>query len=93
MNQFQEIWNEVEELLKEARSYLDIDQSSLSELDDSEFLEYLKHNELELALDELEAISDSFEPPKKFWQCLIKSANLMGLKEHAKRYVELCSHY
>ena len=93
MNQYQQIWDEVSKLLKEARGYLDIENSSVNEINDTELFEYLKHNELELALDEIEAISDSFEVPKQFWQCLIKAANLMGLKEHSKRYVKLSGYY
>lgn len=93
MNQYQHIWDEVTKLLIEARSFLDINNSSVEEIKDSNFVEYLKYNELELALDELEEISDSFEVPKQFWQCLIKAANLMELKEHSKRYVKFRDYY
>jgi len=93
MNQYQKIWDEVSNLLKEAHGYLDRENSSVNEINDNVFFEYLEHNELELAIDEIEAISGSFEVPLQFWQCLIKAANRMGLKEHSKRYVEFSGYY
>ncbi|MCU7885576.1 MAG: hypothetical protein KZQ82_15400 [Candidatus Thiodiazotropha sp. (ex Lucinoma annulata)] len=93
MSQHQKILDEVTVLLKEARTYLDIKNSSVETIDDKEFKGYLKHNEMVLALDEIEAISDSFEVPKEFWQCLLRAANRMNLKEHSKRYVKVVSYF
>ena len=93
MHKYQGIWDEVKKLLIEARGFLNINSSSVYEIDDDEFFEYLKHNELESALDELEEISDSFEVPKEFWQCLVKAANLMDLKVHSKRYLKFRDYY
>ncbi len=84
MNKYQHIWDEIIKLLVEARGFLHVNNSLAEEINDSEFVEYLEHNELELALNELEKFSDSFEVPKQFWQCLIKAANLMELKNAQK---------
>lgn len=86
-------WKEVTELLNEAREILNNCDGSVEFVDDKQFVEYLDHNELELALDEIEAISDSFELPREFWQCLIKASNSMGLKDHSKRYIEVLAYY
>lgn len=93
MNKYKPIWDEVIKLLIEARRFLDINNSSVEEITDGEFFKYLEHNELELALDELEKISNSFEVPKQFWQCLIRTANLMDLKAQSKRYVKFSDYY
>jgi hypothetical protein len=87
------IWIDVKELLNQARAILNNCDGSVELIDDKQFVEYLGHNELELALDEIEAISDSFELPREFWQCLIKASNIMGLKEHSKRYMEFLAYY
>ena len=93
MSQYQEIWDDVTKLLNEARGYLDLENSSVDQINDKEFINYIENNELELALDEIEGLSESFEVPREFWQCLIKAANRMGLKEHSKKYIESISYY
>ena len=93
MSKYQKQWNETAVLLKKARTYLDINNSSVDIINDNEFNEYLKHNELELAIDEIEAMSDSFEVPKEFWQCLLKAADCMNLKEHSKRYIKIVGYF
>ncbi|MBV1928330.1 MAG: hypothetical protein KUG81_02305 [Gammaproteobacteria bacterium] len=79
------LWKEVTEILRQARLTLNDCDGSVDHIDDAQFIEYLDHNELELALDEIEAISDSFELPREFWQCLVKASNSMDLKKHSKR--------
>ena len=94
MSNLKEIWGEVTNLLQEARGYLSPESSLIEEINDSEFRSYLEHNELELALDEIERLSDDFEPlPREFWQCLVKAANRMELSDHSKRYLKLLSYY
>ena len=50
------------------------------------YQEWLEHNELELALDELAGLGEANMAPKAFWQELIAAANNMGLKDRAEAY-------
>lgn len=50
------------------------------------YQEWLEHNELELALDELAGLGEANMAPKAFWQELVAAANNMGLKDRAKAY-------
>jgi hypothetical protein len=86
-------WNLVATHLREARAILDTCDGSLELVEDFRFKEYVGQNELELALDELEGMSDSFELPREFWKNILKAANAMGLHEHSKRYQKFLSHY
>ncbi|MES9991564.1 MAG: hypothetical protein ABW098_06385 [Candidatus Thiodiazotropha sp.] len=88
-----EQWKDVANLLKKAHGLLDISNSSVDVINDSEFMEYLENNEHEHALNEIEAIAESFVVPKAFWQCLLKAANRMQLKAHSKRYVKIVGYY
>ena len=47
------------------------------------YLEYLDHNELELALDELEALAEASKPPKQTWSQLADAAETMDLPARA----------
>ena len=49
----------------------------------SGFEECLRHNEMELALDELEDLGLTNEPPPEFWRQLVQAAENMGLSERA----------
>ncbi len=58
----------------------------------SRYEEYLAHNELELAFEELEQIGTNQDCPRQFWQELLLAAQNMGLENHTarcKRKVEL----
>lgn len=48
--------------------------------------EFLEHNELELALDELEHLGLANNCRGVFWSELLSAAELMGLSAHAIRY-------
>ena len=50
------------------------------------YQEWLAHNELELALDELAGLGEANMAPKEFWHALAAAANNMGLKDRAKAY-------
>ncbi len=50
-----------------------------------EYQGFLDHNELELALDELEAAGES-NSDQRFWNYLILAAENMGLQKHVVRY-------
>jgi hypothetical protein len=47
--------------------------------------DYLDHNELELAFDELESIGDEAHAAAPFWAELAQAAENMGLTQHAAR--------
>jgi hypothetical protein len=47
--------------------------------------EWLDHNELDLALDELELLGEDNSAPAPFWQALRTAAERMGLTQHAGR--------
>ena len=49
----------------------------------SGFEECLRHNEMELALDELEDLGLKNAPPDEFWRQLVRAAENMGLSERA----------
>jgi GNAT superfamily N-acetyltransferase len=48
--------------------------------------EFLEHNELELALDELADVGDGNSPPAQFWRKLGLAAENMGLTQHAAKF-------
>ena len=49
------------------------------------YREYLDHNELELALDELEMLGTMNDVPDDYWSALATAAQVMGLREHEQR--------
>lgn len=49
----------------------------------SGFEECLRHNEMELALDELEDLGLTNTPPAEFWRHLMYAAENMGLSDRA----------
>ncbi len=53
--------------------------------------EYLRHNELELALDELEALGAYNVMPPGYWRALASAAGRTGLCEHQARLLGRCS--
>lgn len=52
-----------------------------------QFEHYLSHNELGLALDELEAAGNEARVDEHFWWLLKKNAQVMGLGEHRLRFM------
>ena len=53
-----------------------------------QFREYLEHNELELALDALEALGECNPVPSEFWGHLREAAAEMRLEKHVARLAE-----
>ena len=49
------------------------------------YREWIEHNELELALDELEGLGDRSNVPGEFWSHLLDAAKEMGLRDHVLR--------
>ncbi|MDX1486921.1 MAG: hypothetical protein R3268_01875 [Acidiferrobacterales bacterium] len=52
------------------------------------YREWLDHNELELALDELELLGEANDAGKLFWESMLRTATGMNLNAHAARYRE-----
>jgi hypothetical protein len=52
----------------------------------SRYQEWLQHNELELALDELAGLGEANMAPEAFWKELIAAADNMGLKDMAETF-------
>ncbi len=50
--------------------------------------EWLDHNELELALEELGGLGDENDVATAFWAELLAAAENMGLAQHVERYKE-----
>ena len=50
------------------------------------FHEWLAHNELELALDELEGLGQLNNCSSEFWRELLAAARNMNLRDHVARY-------
>jgi len=59
-------------------------QVGLEEL--KEFQEYLDHNELELAMDELDRIGQQHDCRGGFWRNLERAATAMKLSERTKEF-------
>ena len=50
------------------------------------FEEYLSHNELELAMDELDRFGQSHDCPGGFWRSLERAADTMKLQDKAREF-------
>ena len=61
---------------------------SLTRYDD-----WLLHNELELAFDELEGLGEENDFGHEFWKALLAAAENMGLEKHAKRCRDSLARY
>lgn len=55
----------------------------------SQYREWLDHNELELALDELACVGEENAVPREFWLQLIEAAQNMNLPDRAEAYARL----
>ena len=81
-----ESWDDTRRHLERARHLLppstkpDSDGGSLTE-----FEEFLSHNELGLAFDELEMIGRGNHCPAEFWREMLAAAESMQLPEQAER--------
>lgn len=85
--ELQESWRRTTELLRDARSHLSEAAEGICADEIAEFEDCLSHNELELALDSLEAAV--FKSPcetLRIVELLIAAAESMRLEQHAARY-------
>ncbi len=78
------MWAATAKHLKAARAQLpEVPATGVDGATVSGFEECLRDNEMELALDELEDLGLTNEPPAEFWQQLIFAAESMALSERA----------
>jgi hypothetical protein len=68
-------------LPKECLQYPEIDVGNLAAFDD-----YLEHNELGLALEELAGLGEGNPTPTEFWALLVEAAEAMNIKSSAAQY-------
>ena len=80
--ELQRAWEETRADLERARSCMP--RSIDSQIFD-QYTQFVDANELELALDELEAIAGNTACPPEFWQSLLAAAERMNLTEHVPR--------
>jgi hypothetical protein len=84
MNEYRELWTLIEADLARARQTLP-DSATCDEAV-CRYHEFIGHNELELACDELEHYAKGHTAPKEFWIALRDAAIRMELFDRAKRY-------
>jgi len=91
MNDLEESWARTREHLTQARSKLPASPVPGEEGGSiAAFEEYLEHNELQLALSELELLETANRAPFSFWRHMQRAAGQMGLVEESARYEEQC---
>jgi hypothetical protein len=73
-------WETTERLLKAAASEI------ASPARQRDFSHFIDHNELELALDVLEAAAAEQAVSSEFWWNMKKAAQVMGLTDRCKRF-------
>ena len=81
----QESWDITRRHLERARHLLADSSKKEAEGSLTAFEEFLSHNELELARDELEMIGMGQPCPPEFWREMLAAAENMQLFEKAKR--------
>ena len=79
-----ESWARTEKYLRAARAQISADVAVQSRESLASYEQWLKHNELELALDDLESSNPQGTP--EFWRNLLAAAENMQLADHAARY-------
>jgi hypothetical protein len=87
------LWRTVEEILKRAESTIPLPKfENKKEYEHlrCQFNEYLKHNELELAMDMLEELSTIVKCDESFWKEMQRAAELMELNDRAKLFKNKC---
>jgi len=83
------LWASVVHDFDRARALLPIPPAE-SEGSVGRLTEWLDHNELELALDELEALGNDNNVAAAYWQALASAAERMGLELHRARFAKRC---
>jgi hypothetical protein len=81
-----QLWADVRRDFDRARALLPVPAAEV-EGSAARLAEWLDHNELELALNELEAMGEDNSAPPGYWEHLRSAAERMGLAEHAARLI------
>ncbi len=79
-----ESWSKTEQFLLKAKSFTSKNSSDDGELL-KDFDEFIEHNELGLAYDQLIYLSESVNFPKDFWKEMLSAAKEMRLEDEIKR--------
>jgi len=84
--ELERIWTQVRLHLEAARSLLPVGARGSDERGFIEdYQEFLEHNELELAFDELEMLGQANSVPQAYWHELSSAARLMKLEDKEAR--------
>ncbi|MEM4987516.1 hypothetical protein V8G57_08975 [Collimonas sp. H4R21] len=78
-------WEITEAWLREASSWIVVNSDSAKN-GLNNFKEYLSHNELELALDELAEVAMNFPQSHRFWDSMCQAAASMKLDERSNAF-------
>jgi hypothetical protein len=84
------LWAAVRQDFERARALLP-SRPSQSEGNVARLVEWLDHNELGLALDELESLGQDNAAGPEYWRNLLSAAERMELAEHVARFVLLAA--
>jgi len=83
----QQSWHVTTQYFEHARALLPLSPAAQPANDAiKQYEDWLDHNELELALDELAAMGEQHGGSTAFWHELLATARNMGLVEHVQRY-------
>jgi hypothetical protein len=85
-----QLWSAVLDDFARAQSLLP-ERSPESDGGMTRLAEWLAHNELELALDELELLGENNAVPPAFWEALASAAERMGLVGQQERITRRCT--
>ena len=89
MGNYTEVWREIEQRLRAALSLLHADAPVAAANVDGATIEWLDHNEFELALDELRiGAEDAGLLRRRFWEELLTAAMLMRLEHQFLQIAE-----
>lgn len=90
MNPLASDWDRVKLLLRQAEGALRANSNG-SPIASEAFEEFMQHNELELAWDELTAIATQADTARECWKSLAEAAELMklpGKQAEARRHLQ-----
>ena len=87
MNEHRDLWTQIESDLSCARRMLP--DSAACDESVCRYHEFIEHNELELACDELEGYAKDHAVPREFWIALRDAATKMKLFDRAIRYEQI----
>ena len=87
--ELQESWRRTTAYLRDLRAHLSEAAEGICSDEIAKFEDYLDHNELELALDEVEAaVEKSGLESSRVYELMVLAAEEMKLNRHGERYRE-----